>query len=57
MPTEPKKPLIVISYAHADEPEQPAAGEIKWLSFVRRRASPPPLRGRDRVGGRAELWQ
>ena len=34
MPTEPRKPLIVISYAHADEPEHPAEGEIKWLSFV-----------------------
>jgi len=34
MPTEPKKPLIVISYAHADEPEHPAEGEVKWLSFV-----------------------
>ena len=28
------KPLIVISYAHADEPEHPAEGEIRWLSFV-----------------------
>jgi len=26
MPTEPRKPLIVISYAHADEPEHPADG-------------------------------
>jgi hypothetical protein len=34
MPTEPKKPLIFISYAHADEPEHPAEGEVKWLSFV-----------------------
>ena len=34
MPNEPKKPLIVISYAHADEPERPAEGEVKWLSFV-----------------------
>jgi hypothetical protein len=34
MLTEPKKPLIVISYAHADEPEHPAEGEVKWLSFV-----------------------
>ena len=34
MPTEPKKPLIVISYAHADEPEHPGEGEVKWLSFV-----------------------
>jgi hypothetical protein len=34
MPTEPYKPLIVIRYAHADEPEHPAEGEVKWLSFV-----------------------
>ena len=34
MPTAPTKPLIAISYAHADEPEQPAEGEVKWLSFV-----------------------
>jgi hypothetical protein len=34
MPTEPKKPLIVISYAHADEPEDPGADGVKWPSFV-----------------------
>jgi hypothetical protein len=34
MPTEPGKPLIVISYADADEPEKPAESEVKWLSFV-----------------------
>jgi hypothetical protein len=34
MPTESGKPLIIISYAHADEPEQPTEGEVKWLSFV-----------------------
>jgi hypothetical protein len=34
MPTGPEKPSIFISYAHADEPEKPAEGEIKWLSFV-----------------------
>jgi hypothetical protein len=34
MPTESGKPLIVISYAHEDEPEHPAEGEVKWLSFV-----------------------
>jgi TIR domain len=34
MSTEPRKPLIVISYAHEDEPEKLAEGEIKWLSFV-----------------------
>ena len=28
------KPVIFISYAHADEPEKPAEGEVKWLSFV-----------------------
>ena len=26
--------IIVISYAHADEPDKPAEGEVKWLSFV-----------------------
>ncbi len=30
----PERPLIVISYGHADEPEKPAEGEVKWLSFV-----------------------
>ncbi len=34
MSTEPYKPRIFISYAHADEPEKPAEGEVKWLSFV-----------------------
>ncbi len=34
MPTQPYKPIIFISYAHADEPEKPAEGEVKWLSFV-----------------------
>jgi hypothetical protein len=34
MPTESGKPLIVISYAHEDEPEKPVEGEVKWLSLV-----------------------
>jgi hypothetical protein len=34
IPSDTGKPLIVISYAHADEPEHPAEGEVKWLSFV-----------------------
>src|SRR5215470_4442183 len=34
------KPIIFISYAHADEPEKPAEGEIKWLSFVQRYLQP-----------------
>ncbi len=28
------KPVIFISYAHLDEPEKPAEGEVRWLSFV-----------------------
>src|ERR1700677_1375712 len=31
----PYKPIVFISYAHADEPEHPAVGEGRWLSFVR----------------------
>jgi hypothetical protein len=34
MTTFQTKPVIFISYAHLDEPEKPADGEIKWLSFV-----------------------
>ena len=34
MPTEPYKPKIFVSYAHADEPEKPAADDVKWASFV-----------------------
>jgi hypothetical protein len=28
------KPLVFISYAHLDEPENPAPGEVRWLTFV-----------------------
>ena len=28
------KPVIFISYAHLDEPENPREGEVQWLSFV-----------------------
>jgi hypothetical protein len=34
------KPIIFISYAHADEPEKPAEGEVQWLTFVRRYLQP-----------------
>ena len=34
------KPVIFISYAHADEPEKPADGETQWLSFVLRYLQP-----------------
>jgi hypothetical protein len=28
------KPLVFISYAHKDEPNSPALGEVRWLTFV-----------------------
>lgn len=34
------KTVIFISYAHADEPDRPADGEVQWLSFVRRFLQP-----------------
>src|SRR5262245_45830693 len=34
------RPVIFISYAHADEPDKPAEGEVQWLSFVRRYLQP-----------------
>jgi TIR domain len=33
-PTPSAKPIIFISYAHADEPEKPRGEEIQWLTFV-----------------------
>jgi hypothetical protein len=44
------KPVIFISYAHADEPENPGDGEVKWLSFVRRFLQPAVK------GGIFDLW-
>ena len=34
MSSHSTKPIIFISYAHADEPEKPRGEEIQWLSFV-----------------------
>ncbi len=34
MPSDSTKPLVFISYAHLDEPENPAPGEVRWLTFV-----------------------
>jgi hypothetical protein len=34
MPSDSAKPFVFISYAHLDEPDNPAAGEVRWLSFV-----------------------
>jgi TIR domain/AAA ATPase domain len=50
MPDASVKPVIFISYAHADEPEKPADGEVKWLSFVRRFLQPAVK------GGIFDLW-
>jgi hypothetical protein len=36
MSSDSTKPIIFISYAHADEPEKPRGEEIAWLSFVMR---------------------
>ena len=44
------KPVIFISYAHVDEPEKPAEGEVQWLSFVTR----APSAGRQ--AGAIDLW-
>ncbi len=30
----PTKPVLFISYAHADEPDKPVEGEVRWLTFV-----------------------
>jgi hypothetical protein len=40
MSTESTKPILFISYAHADEPDKPVEGEVQWLSFVRRYLQP-----------------
>jgi hypothetical protein len=50
MPTPRTKPVIFISYAHADEPEKPAEGEVRWLSFVERYLRPAQRRGA------VEIW-
>jgi tetratricopeptide (TPR) repeat protein len=50
MPNEHYKPRIFISYAHADEPERPAEGEVKWLSFVERYLRPALKQGA------VEIW-
>ena len=44
------KPVIFISYAHADEPDHPREDEVQWLSFVRRYLQPA------RKDGIVDLW-
>jgi len=50
MADEPYKPRIFISYAHADEPEKLAEGEVRWLSFVTGYLNPAVKHGA------VELW-
>jgi hypothetical protein len=45
MANEPYKPRIFISYADADEPENPLGDETKWLSFVTGYLRPALKRG------------
>ncbi len=45
MSPPPTKPVIFISYAHADEPDKPAEGEVKWLTFVQRFLAPAVKHG------------
>jgi tetratricopeptide (TPR) repeat protein len=51
MPAGTTKPVIFISYAHADEPEHPRDGEVQWLSFVRTFLQPAVK------GGIFDLWE
>ena len=39
------KPVIFISYAHADEPDKPVEGEVQWLSFVQSFLAPAVKHG------------
>jgi len=50
MPDTSTKPVIFISYAHADEPEHPRDGEVRWLSFVQRFLQPAVK------GGIFDVW-
>ncbi len=43
------KPIIFISYAHADEPEKPGDQEVQWLSFVMKFLRPAVKYGEFRI--------
>ncbi len=51
----PKKPIVFISYAHADEPEKPSGGEIRWYSLVRKLLRAGERRGFFEVWGDVEM--
>jgi hypothetical protein len=44
-PIQSVKPIVFVSYAHTDEPDRPAEGETKWLSFVMSYLKPAIKRG------------
>ena len=48
-PTQSAKPIIFISYAHADEPKKPRGEEIQWLSFVMKFLRPAVKYGEFRI--------
>jgi hypothetical protein len=50
VPNPSSKPIIFISCAPADQPEKPADGEVKWLSFVTGH-----LRAAEEIGA-LEIW-
>jgi hypothetical protein len=50
MPGDSYKPAVFISYAHADEPENPPPDETKWLSLIQRFPRPA------RVQGLFDVW-
>jgi hypothetical protein len=41
----PAKPILFISYAHADQPDKPADGKVRWLTFVQSFLQPAVKRG------------
>jgi TIR domain len=47
--TQSPKPIVFISYAHADEPEKPRDEEIQWLSFVMKFLRPAVKYGEFRI--------
>jgi hypothetical protein len=49
MSSDSIKPVIFISYAHADEPERPRDEEIQWLSFVMKFLRPAVKYGEFRI--------
>lgn len=53
MPNAPRKPVILISYSHKDEPERPQPAEVRWLSEIQSYLSPALKHG---CAATYELW-